>query len=53
MDAEGPPDPGDPDQAGHEVGQLVHQLGELVDDQHQPGQAHGAGLFRVVLPGGY
>ncbi|MEG8037681.1 hypothetical protein QP157_20890 [Sphingomonas sp. LR61] len=37
MHAEGPTALCDPDQAGHEVGQLGDHRGELVDDEHEPG----------------
>ena len=39
MHAERTPDPGNADQAGDEIREFVHQLGELVDHQNQPGQA--------------
>ena len=52
VDAERPAPLGDGDQPGDERGQLVGQRGELVDDDHEPGEIDGVGqLPRCRRPG--
>ena len=49
MHPEGPAQGGQPDQAGHEVGELLDQGAQLVDHDDEPGQGFGVvGPYPVV-----